>query len=176
MSKAEMKIYRQAMKALKAQEKQALKEAKKIQKAQDKEQKKLQQEAQKQAKQKPQKTERELVEQYANIMISKAKTRGMVPKNFSELNGSTVNKNMWMDSDFYFSVVFQSAKQKYDFLFWLQQKYDYDFGDDGKSRLQIINGLKLAEVMGCTLAKETTRDYPTIDIETKDLILDDEIL
>lgn len=126
---------------------------------------------------KPEKTEAELVRKYADVIMAKQRTRGMLNKNFKDLEqANTLNKNLWRDSDFYFSIVFQSSLQKYKFLEFLQEKFDFDSGDNGVDQIKIVNGLKLAEFMGLELAKEATRDYPTSNLDLVDMILDEETL
>ena len=72
----------------------------------------------KENKSKPEPTEEELVKRYVNKTIKNSMYHGRVDtKKFENLDsGKTVSKNLWMDFGFYFSVVFQSSRQKLEFL------------------------------------------------------------
>ena len=124
---------------------------------------------------KVQKTEAEIAHQYAKIIVDKQRTRGMISDKFANLKSEkTINKDLWQDTDFFFSVVFQSRDQKYKFLEFLFEKFNLETDDDGEREIQIINGLKFAEQIGCELKKEVAGDYPTGNIELRQFILDEE--
>jgi hypothetical protein len=71
--------------------------------------------------------------------------------------------------------VFQSTNQKLEFL----EKWDaFVEGAIGESmdtlkKFQIINGLKLAKALGIDLKEETTKDYPTGNLDLAPYVLDD---
>lgn len=84
--------------------------------------------------------------------------------------------DQWKDTDFYFSVVFQSSTQKYTFLEFLSKKFGLGI-DDAKSEnhvIQVVNGLIFAEKIGLKLVGEKTGNYPYPDLELKELALDGE--
>ena len=121
------------------------------------------------------KTEKELVHQYANIIISKQKTRGMVKDSFKDIREKKHNKDLWQDANFYFSVVFQSYEQKFEFLKKLNRKFPIPEDDMSEiNTMNILNGLVLAKVLGIDLNKEIANNFPLGNIELKDLVLDDE--
>lgn len=122
----------------------------------------------KSTKRKP-KTEAEIVQQYANIIISKSRTRGHITE-----STDSINKNVWMDGDFYFSVVFQSADQKYQFLEQFCRMFKVNIEDYKDSQIQILNGLKLATSLGIALKKEIAIEYQYGDPELIPLVLDNE--
>lgn len=140
------------------------------------EQKRLEREAlklvPKAPKQEP--TEAELVRRYANRVIKNQIYHGRIDdKKFKGLKDEqkhSVSKNLWMDADFFFSVVFQSSEQKMEFLKQL------NCGNDPKEQAQIINGLELAKHLGITLKLETSKDYPIGDPTLMPLVLDNEKL
>lgn len=80
----------------------------------------------------------------------------------------SVSKNLWMDTDFFFSVVFQSAEQKYEFLQKLKVLVEKN------DQVQIVNGLELAKHLGISLKSETTKEYPTGNLDLMPFILDNE--
>lgn len=124
---------------------------------------------------KVQKTEAEIARQYAEMMISKHRTRGMITDKFADLKATDkANKDLWMDTDFFFSVVFQSREQKYQFIEFLCAEFDIEFEFYGEKTIQIINGLILAKAMKCELKKEVAADFPTGNIDLKDFVLDEE--
>jgi len=118
-------------------------------------------------KRRSQKTEQQLVHEYANQVMDRKASRGHYDKRFDwhKRDGAT-NKDLWFDSDFFFSVVFQSEAQKYEFLSKLSWQTD-DF-----EQVQIVNGLALAKKLGIDLKPETALPYPYTDLELRDLVLD----
>jgi hypothetical protein len=153
-----------------------IKEVERQRKKEEREAKKLAKEEEKKRKEElNKKSEKELVHQYANIIMAKQRTRGMIKKKFSEMKGQKPNKDLWMDFDFFFSVVFQSREQKVQFLEFLAKEvgiHPDDFFDS--TTTQIINGLELAKLMGCPLKKEIANEFPLGKIELKQLVLDDD--
>lgn len=117
------------------------------------------------------KTESELVHEYAKKVMRGKQSRGHVDERFQFTKGErTVNKELWLDSDFYFAVVFQSSRQKEEFFKKMKLVPDEDLG------MQIVNGLKLAERLGVTLTKEIAEKPPTINLDLLPFILDDETI
>ena len=129
----------------------------------------------KEKQKKQEKTEKELVLEYAQRVIDGKKSRGHIDKRFEYTKKEgTVNKTLWLDTDFFFSIVFQSSKQKYDFLKFLYDKYQIPLENEYGSAIQILNGLKLAHRMGLKLDAEIARNYPYTNIDLQPLILDNE--
>jgi len=117
-------------------------------------------------KKKLQKPESEIVREYAEKIIHRHITRGHADRVFK--NKKTTNKDLWMDTDFYFSVVFQSSKQKMAFLNAVKWMIE-----DG-SQIQIVNSLKLADAMNVKLERESMGDSPTGDLDLRPFVLDNE--
>lgn len=117
------------------------------------------------------KTESELVHDYVNRVIGGKVARGHVDKRFNYTKKeSTVNKELWLDTDFFFSVVFQSSEQKYQFIEAMKLEHET------MAQIQIVNGLKLAEKFGIKLKRETAQDHPKIDLDLLPLVLDNETI
>lgn len=119
------------------------------------------------------KTEQELVHAYANKIMDGKISRGHFDKRFDWHNRNAqdkgaVNKDIWFDTDFFFSVVFQSEAQKYAFLKAAGWIVDQD------EQVQIVNGLELAKKMGIALRPEVALEYPYTDLELRPLVLDSE--
>lgn len=124
---------------------------------------------------KPAKSEEELVKLYVDKVIRGKVSRGHIDQRFEYTKSDkTVNKDLWIDTDFYFSVVFQSADQKYEFFKALTEKFGnkaLEIEDDGQ--IQIVNGLILAKtLLGLDLKLETARPYPTGNLELMPFVLD----
>ena len=113
------------------------------------------------------KSEADTVSKYAIRVINNQKYHGR-----TNLEYKAASKNIWMDTDFYFSVVFQTKEQKdlfvKEYFNKLGIKTDYEGG------IQIINGMRLAEKIGVKLENAESKDYPLADIDLKDLVLDHE--
>lgn len=125
------------------------------------------------AKKKEQKSESQLVHEYVNKVIRGKQSRGHVDKRFDYTKADgAVNKDMWMDTDFFFSVVFQSADQKDEFL----KRIGWALDNLPGSQVQIVNGLKLAEQMKIPLKRESAREYPYGSLDLRPFVLDDEAL
>ena len=124
---------------------------------------------------KVEKTEEELVHRYVNQVIGGKLARGHVDKRFAYTKAEgTVNKEMWLDTDFFFSVVFQSSEQKYKFLEDFQKMFKFELEDFYGTQVQIINGVKLAGSMSIELKKETAREFPYGTLDLLPYVLDDE--
>jgi hypothetical protein len=119
-------------------------------------------------------TERELVHKYVNRVIMNQIYHGRIDDDrFAGLKqDKAVNKNLWMDADFFFSVVFQSSEQKYQFLEGLKAKLGVEF--DSMDEIQIVNGLLLAKAFGIELKEVESKDYPTGNIDLMPFVLDNE--
>ena len=126
-------------------------------------------------------SEEELVRKYAKRVIMNDRYHGRVDKKKFKGIAKTesVNKNLWMDTDFFFSVVFESAQQKMEFLkksglIKLIEKADEAFleGD----QVQIINGIRFAKSMGVELSAESRREYPVGNLDLMPFVLDNEEL
>lgn len=126
-------------------------------------------------KKKAKKTETEIVQEYVDRIIKGKASRGHTDKRFDYTKKSdTVNKEMWLDTDFFFSVVFQSSIQKYAFLEALHKKLGVTVENFDKSQIQIINGLKIAESLGIELKKESALEPPVGNLDLRPYVLDDE--
>lgn len=125
---------------------------------------------------KPEPTEAELVRKYTNRVIKNQIYHGRVDnEQFKGLeHDRTVSKNLWMDTDFFFSVVFQSSEQKCEFLKKVMQKFEGTIEPDENYSIQILNGLDLAKCMGIELKPETTKEYPTGNLDLMPFCLDNE--
>lgn len=143
-----------------------------------KKQQKLAEKLEKQNQVKAEPTESELVHKYVNRIIKNQQYHGRIDtEKFAGLEyEKTVSKNLWLDTNFYFSVVFQSAAQKMEFLEKWEAFSDQLVGESMSSisKLQIVNGLKLAKALNIELKEETTRPYPTGNIDLMPFVLDDQ--
>ena len=119
-------------------------------------------------------TEAQIVQRYANRIINNQQYHGRIDESkFPNLKyDKKVNKKIWMDENFYFSVVFQSSEQVVEFLDKLGMTTDEvdQFVEAGS--LKIINGLKFAEKLGISLEKIPKSDYPLANIELMPYVLD----
>lgn len=119
------------------------------------------------------KSESEIVKDYALKVIHGKMVRGHADQRFGfTKTAQTNNKDLWLDTDFYFSVVFQSTKQKNDFIEQLVKKFQVPVDEDDK--VQIINGLKLAEKLGIKLENEKNKEFPQGDLDLRPFCLDNE--
>ena len=127
------------------------------------------------------KSEREIVEQYALQTMRKYQTRGHGGGTIEAKEGGAVNKDLWLDRDFYFSVVFQSKKQKYAVMAALEELVrthtehkEFELDEPEGSQVQIVNGVRLAQLLGIEIQLETSREYPYGDLDLKPYVLDEE--
>lgn len=125
---------------------------------------------------KVQKSEQALVEEYANKVINGKIARGHFDKRFEwhKREQGTTNKDLWMDTDFFFSVVFQSEAQKYAFLEEFCKKFGVDIDTTSDGQIQVINGMGLANRMGIALKPEVAIEYPYTNLELRPFVLDSE--
>ena len=123
-------------------------------------------------------TEEELVHKYVNRIINNEKYHGRInDEKFSGIsNEKKANKNIWMDNDFYFSVVFQSAEQKYKFLEAVGIYEEDNEIVKATGKVKIINGLEFAERLDIELEKEEVFPYPTGNLDLLPYLLDTEDL
>lgn len=84
--------------------------------------------------------------------------------------------DIWKDTDFYFSVVFQSSAQKYVFLEAFSKMFGLGFDNvrSGDEVFSIFNGLKLAEKLNVKIPDEKMPAYVYPNLALKDLTLDGE--
>lgn len=84
--------------------------------------------------------------------------------------------DIWKDSDFFFSVVFQSSAQKYTFLEEFSRKFGLgiDTVKSGDEVVQILNGLELASKIGVRLTPEKPGSTPYANLELAALVMDDQ--
>lgn len=121
------------------------------------------------------KTETEIVHTYVDKIIKGKVSRGHVDKRFGYTKSAQKrNKDLWLDTDFYFSVCFQSAEQKYEFLDALFKKTGVKVETSPDDQIQIVNGLKLSEALSIPIQKETMLDYPYGDLDLRPFVLDNE--
>lgn len=138
----------------------------------EKKQKILKPPKEKKPKEKP--SEIELVKRYANQVIAKTKTRNFDDRNIDLIkNEGTTNRQLSMDTEFYFSVVFQSSKQKYEFLDAIRIKFGLQNEFTDQEKIQVVNGLSLAKSLGIELNIEKSQNYPIGDLELRPYVLDD---
>lgn len=125
-------------------------------------------------KPKQEKSEEQLVREYADKVVKMRQSTGYIDKRFDySIPKQTTNKELWTDTDFYFSVVFQSSKQKNEFLNQLVEKYkipvEKDFADFSN---QIISGLIFAQALGFKLSQEQIEPNVMKDVDLREFILD----
>jgi DNA polymerase III epsilon subunit-like protein len=121
------------------------------------------------------KSEKDIVLSYADKVIGGKVSRGHVDKRFEfTKKEGTVNKELWLDNDFYFSVVFQSSDQKYQFLDFLAEKLKLEIEKD--EQVSIVNGMKFAEALNVPIKKEVANSFPYGNIDLLPLVLDAEAL
>lgn len=121
-------------------------------------------------------TEEEIVRKYAKRVIMNQSYHGRVDaEQFKGMaKKDTVNKGIWMDTDFFFSVVFQSQDQKVEFLKKLNQAEITEEISEGRV-IQIVNGLELAKHLGIELTiYEHREEYPLADMSVAPMVLDTE--
>ena len=121
------------------------------------------------------KTEEQIVHAYAKRVMDGKAQRGHVDKRFAHSKKSDVNKSLWMDTDFFFSVVFESSEQKYQFLDFIRQKFGIDFETYETAQIQIVNGIRFSKSIGMNLKREKAANYPGPPLDLMPYILDDEI-
>lgn len=119
-------------------------------------------------------SEEDYVKRYAARVIANEGYHGRIDgKKFSNLaNKKTVNRALWMDTDFYFSIVFQSSTQKDKFLKEFTEKMGLNVEGVKEGGIQILNGMALAGVLGIDLEPETSKDYPLPDLDVREFVLD----
>ena len=123
------------------------------------------------------KSESQLVHEYVDRVIGGKVARGHVDDRFAYTRkAGTVNKELWLDTDFFCSIVFQSFEQKYEFLEALAKKTGVIADLDDASQIQIVNGMDLARRLGIELKRETRAAYPIPDLELRPFIMDDEVI
>lgn len=86
---------------------------------------------------------------------------------------STVD--LWRDSDFFFSVVFQTSEQKYAFLKTFSKMFNLELDQiiSNNEIVQIVNGLTLAKQMKINIPSPVGRvDYPYRNLELAEMALD----
>ena len=119
-------------------------------------------------------SEKDLAQKQAKKMMRDIYRVQRTGKVGAENNVETAH--IWRDTDFYFSVVFQTSAQKYEFLEQLSKraKLGIDQIKSGDEVVQIINGIKLAKSLGIELKEYKCNDYVYPDLELAKLILDGE--
>jgi hypothetical protein len=124
----------------------------------------------KEKKVKETKSETQLVHEYVAKVVRGKQSRGHVDERFAfTKQDATVNKNLWLDTDFFFSVVFQSEAQKYAFL----KAAGWPLSpQEEEGQIQIVNGLKLAQALGVKLKIEKRLAYPQGDLELRPFVMD----
>lgn len=131
-------------------------------------------------KPKIEKSERELVEAYAQKVLNAATSTMVDRKDLHAIvagHGTEVRKTatmLAMDRDFYFSVVFQTADQKYQFLEALAAKLNLPLETSADEAVDIVNGLKLAAALDIPLKLEKPISYPVSDVQLLPFVLDTE--
>lgn len=119
-------------------------------------------------------SETETVRKYANGIIHRQITRGHAHKSMQSLGPSkTTNKDLALDTDFFFSIVFQSARQKEQFLKAFCEKFSIGI-DAVKERVQIMNGMKLAAALQIPVTKEQMDKPPYGSLDLRPYVLDNE--
>jgi len=124
------------------------------------------------------KSEEQLVKEYADKIINGKIARGHYDKRFDwhKRNEGNTNKDLWLDTDFFFSVVFQSSEQKYQFLKQFCEKFNIKVETSEDEKIEIVNGVKLAQNLDIAIRKESMLEYPYGDIDLRPFVLDNEKL
>jgi len=119
-------------------------------------------------------SEKQLVHNYVNRIIKNQEYHGRIdPSKFEGLKQQrTVNKDLWKDTEFYFSVVFQSTEQKYQVLDALQKLFNLEV--DLYEKITIVNGLSLAKSLNVPIVHESSRPYPMGSLDLLPFVLDPE--
>lgn len=121
-------------------------------------------------------SEKELVHKYVNRIINNQKYHGRIDEEkFKDINyKKKVNKNLWLDQNFYFTAVFQSQEQKHKVLeaIGLTEEQIDEAYYSGK--INIINGIELAKKLGIEIELEEREEYPLPELELLPYVLDTE--
>lgn len=121
-------------------------------------------------------SEEQIVTKYVNRIINNQRYHGRVDttRHPNMKYDKKVNKNIWMDNQFYFSVVFQSADQLGKFIdelgITVEEQQEIAVG----GTLKIVNGLKFAEKLGISIEKIKAENYPLANLELMPYVLDNE--
>src|SRR5574343_493005 len=117
-----------------------------------------------------------LAERQALRMLKDMERLQATQKLTADQKAQRTNVDLWKDTDFYFSVVFQSSAQKYKFIKEFSQKFDLQVDQvaSGDEIFQIFNGLLLAKKLGIQLQVEKIGEFPYPDLELKSMALDGE--
>lgn len=127
-------------------------------------------------KKKEKTSEEQLVKKYVNQVIANQKSNNMIRGDRLEKYKSKKKSNntLKMDDDFYFTVVFQSEKQKTAFLNHVKF-YEEEVKEVGVKPIRVVNGIELARRMGCDLEmEEPVNEYPLPDLDLMPYVLDNE--
>lgn len=121
-------------------------------------------------------TEAELVLRQGNKMHSDMMRLQATQTKSADKKEMRTSVDLWKDTDFFVSIVFQSSKQKLKFVEEFSKKFGLglDTVSAGDEIFQIFNGLILAEKLGIRLEPETkTGTHPYPNLELAKLTLDD---
>lgn len=86
------------------------------------------------------------------------------------------NVDLWKDTDFFFSVVFKSAAQKYAFMEKFSEIFKLGLEEvrHGDRVYSIFNGIKLSERLNIKIPVENNPEFPYPNLELRELALDGE--
>lgn len=118
-------------------------------------------------------SEEEIIRKEADRIVKQVEALRDTTKKSNKKNSIT-NTDLWLDSDFFFSVVFQSSQQKYAVLKKLSEMFGLEIDVSSDDRVQILNGVKLADALNVAIQKEKSLQYPYPDLELRKLVLDEE--
>lgn len=125
---------------------------------------------------KPAVSEMELAERQAQKMMRDMTRLQATQTKSTDQKDVREGVDIWKDTDFFFSVVFQSAGQKYAFLEQFSKMFGLGIDNvrAGDEVFSIFNGLKLAELLKIKIPNEKAPKYVYPNLELKDLALDGE--
>lgn len=120
-------------------------------------------------------SEEEEVKKYVNKIINNQKYHGRIDGKFKDIAyKEKVNKNLWLDSNFYVSVVFESEEQKVDFINQIGVTQEEIAEAIYCGKVNIINGLVLAKKLNIKLKPEKRDEYPLPELDLLPYVLDTE--
>jgi hypothetical protein len=122
-------------------------------------------------------SEMQLVERQAAKMLKDMERVQATNSKSRDQKTEKSSVDIFKDSDFYFSVVFQTSTQKYQFLQSFSKMFQLGIEEilSDDQVIQIINGMKLAKNLKIDLKQEGIKPYPYADLELAQLALDNEV-
>lgn len=121
-------------------------------------------------------SELELAEKQAARMFRDMKRLQKTQDTSSDKKDQRSNVDLWKDTDFFFSVVFKSAAQKYAFMEKFSELFKLGLEEvrHGDRVYSIFNGIKLADNLNIKIPVENNPEFPYPNLEMRELALDSE--